>query len=303
MTRATWWRVVGRSWCVAWLSFPVLSGSVAACGGDGAGSERADVLDTPPEADALDGPDELAESSEPSGLTGGAGLGVDWATRPAGPVVRHDPDSADFTATPWPSDRDRGADGAPDLARFPNPGRVEMIDGFKTYGAASLDGFGRNSAAWFQLDRAIDPDALPAPATTMSDPSAAIQWISLTPGAEDYGARLPVVARMVEDAADPYYLGPTIASHPVYGFPLRDGGTYCVVLTRGLTDRDGRYLQADPDLLPDLAANPSFAPLRGWLPTSPLALADLASATCFTAQDATRELFEVARELERLEPV
>jgi hypothetical protein len=84
---------------------------------------------------------------------------------------------------------------------------------------------------------------------------------------------------------------------------LRDGGTYCVLLTRGLRDAAGRYLQADPDFLADLAVEPSFAPLRRWLPTSPIGLEDLASATCFTAQDATRELFEVAGELERLEAV
>ena len=290
MTRSTRWQGHGL-----WL----ILGATACGDGVSPASDAADVVtadtapDTaPPEVDAA-----------PDALTGGAGLGVDYGARPGGPMVRHDPGVAGFTATPWPSDRDRGLDGAPDLSRFPNPNGVEMLDSFKSYGASALDGFGLNSAVYFELDRGIDPASLPTAEASLTDAGSAVQWIALSLGAEDYGQRRPVSARMVDDASDPYYQGPTLAIHPVYGFPLRDGGTYCVLLTRGLTDAAGRHLQPDPDFLADLASDPSFAPLRVWLPGSPLGLDDLATATCFTAQDATRELFEVSNELERLEPV
>jgi hypothetical protein len=292
MTRAT------RGWRFG--LFGLLGTGVAACGDPATVQEAPGDVSVAADAlgDAPSGGEDAADGVvEP--LTGGAGLGIDYAARSGGPVVRHEPEGTDFTSVPWPSDRDRGPSGAPDLTRFPNPEGVEMLDGFKVYGEAALDGFGLNGTAYFQLDRAIAPSSLPTPEASLAATSP-IQWVALTPGAPDYGQRRPVTVRMVEDAGDPYYLGPTLAVHPVYGFPLRDGGTYCVILTREMTDESGRYLSPDTAFLADLAADPSYAPLRAWLPSSPLGLEDLASATCLTAQDATRELLAVADELERL---
>ncbi len=248
--------------------------AIAACGDDGPAAPTDVTADLAPD--------------------GGGGLGVDYAPRPGGPAPRFEPDVADFTAVPWPTDRVLLETGRLGLDRFPNPEETDLIVQYAEYGELALDGWGRNGTAYVQLDRPIDPASLPDPETSMQDPRAAVQWIRMDDGPTPGAARLPLVFRMVDDPTDPYYLGPTLAIRPVFGFPLADGGTYCVIVTRLVTDPEGRYLQQPAAFAEALGNESSLAPLRSWLPGSELAAEDIAVATCFTAQDATRELREVA---------
>lgn len=226
---------------------------------------------------------------------------VDWESKPGGPIARFDLQSDDFTATPWPSDRERLATGNLGLERFPNPDGNDLILGYTTYGETTLDGFSRNGSVYFQLDRVLDTASLPDERASMNDPLASVQWIHLSDGAPDRGKRLPLVHRMVDDPTDIYYLGPTLAVRPVYGFPLADRGTYCVLLTRAATDAEGRYVQPSSAFAAALETEAYLEPLRNWLPESGLAASDIAAATCFRAQDATREMRATAALIETTE--
>jgi len=237
-------------------------------------------------------------SADTTGADSSAGLGVDYTAHPGGPVPRFDPAAFEFTATPWPTDRYKVADGLLGLARFPNPEDSDLISGYIEYGEAALDGWGRNGTAYFQLDRSVDTESLPTPDVAMRDPTASVQWVHVGQGAPEGGTRLPLVFRMVDDPTDGYYLGPTLAVRPVFGFPLVDGGTYCVIVTRLVTDTEGRYLAQPAAFAGALANEDSLAPLRTWLPQSGLIAEDIAIATCFQAQDATRELRVVAEKLD-----
>jgi len=221
-----------------------------------------------------------------------AGLGIDYGA--GGVTIRYEPDVAEFTATPWPSDR-LMVDGRPDLSTFPNPGQKTIIKRYLAYGAEALDGWGRNSSIYFEISGPVDAASLPDPAASRDDPRATVQLVELTAGSARYGQRVPVALSQVDGEDDPFYLGPTLAMRPVFGFPLADASTYCAVVTRAVMGRDGLYLAANPTFAAALGSEPSLAPLRDWLPDSGLVAADVASATCFTTQDATREMRLIER--------
>jgi hypothetical protein len=237
--------------------------------------------------------DDVAAGNDAAGDTASdakLGLGLDYDATSGGPVARYEPGSADFTATPWPSDRHRDASGRVDLSAFPNPNQIGLVDDYLDYGSQTLDGFSRNGAVYFQLSAPLDPTSLPDDAASMSDPKALAQLVDLTPGSPDHGRRFPLELRARDGVGDPYYLGHTLVMRPVYGFPLADAGVYCAFLTRGLKDAAGNYLERAPDFPGALTTEPSLAPLRDWLPGSALIDDDLAAATCFTTQDATRDM-------------
>ncbi len=269
------------------LMASVVVGALAACDDSAGGSSPDAVADATTEADTSVDPDK--------------GLGVDYSATSGGPVVRYEPGSAEFTATPWPTDRLRRADGSVDLSVFPNPQNLGLLDQYLTYGAETLDGYSRNGAVYFQLSAAIDPASLPSDEASLTDPKALVQLVDVTEGSADYGRQLPLVFEVTDEVPDAYYLGPTLALRPVYGFPLADGATYCAIVTRGLTDADGRYLEPAPAFVEALANEASLAPLRAWLPGSRLVAEDLAGATCFTTQDATGELRRIQALLSRRE--
>jgi len=231
------------------------------------------------------------------------GLGVDWATEPAGVTPRYEPGGEGWTATPWPSDRLRTSDGHVDLSDFPNP-NVNLLDTYLQYGEDVLDGFGLNSSVYVELDGPLDPAALPDAATTQQDPLATIQLVNVTPDSARFGQRWPLRFRFYGQGTDPYYRPNTLAMRPVFGFPLTEGETYCAVVTRAVRGADGRVLGQPAAFAEALApgGDPTLDPLRAWLPTSPLEPVDVAVATCFTTSQPTGELRRVRAFLES-EPV
>lgn len=251
-----------------------------------------DSAKTGADGDAAGGDASDTETGDPGGADALTGLGIDYGA--GGAAIRYEPGVREFTATPWPTDRLLIA-GHPDLSTFPNPGQKTIINRYLDYGPQVLDGWGRNSSIYFQISGPIDLTTLPTPAVTMRDPKAIVQLVELTEGSPNHGRQVPLVFSQVDGEDDPFYLGPTFAMRPVFGFPLTDAGVYCGFVTRAVKGADGRYLAANPAFVEALSNEASLAPLRAWLPTSPFATGDLAAATCFTTQDATREM----RELER----
>jgi len=242
-------------------------------GSDDLGDTGADVVETDTLGDVVD-----------------EGLGVDYTATSGGAVARYEPDGEGFTRTPWPSDHYRRADGTIDLSFLPNPNGASFITDYLSYGSEAVDGYSRNGAVYFELSGLLDPAALPSDEATLTDPSALAQLVDVTPGAATTGQRFPLVFHQTDGAADPYYVGPTLAMRPVYGFPLADAHTYCAFLTRALVDASGNYLERAPAFADALDTDETLAPLRDWLYTSPIGREDIAAATCFTTQNATREM-------------
>lgn len=263
-----------------------LSGALGACGGDAAGGEVGADTDVAADSDRGDAIEE-ADGDVAEIAADVPGLGIDYGD--GGVVLRYEPAAREFTATPWPSDR-LLKDGHVDLGTFPNPNEINIIQRYLEYGEEVLDGWSRNGSVYFQLSAPLDPASLPSAETTMSEPKAAVQLVDVTPGGAHYGERRPLLFEQVDGKDDPFYLGPTLAVRPVFGFPLADRGTYCAFVTRALKGADGKYLAANPAFDTALSTEPSLGPLRAWLEDAPVLASDLASATCFTTQDATREM-------------
>lgn len=219
------------------------------------------------------------------------GLGIDYGDDPAAAIIRYEPGGPGFTATPWPTDRKRLPSGAPDLSDFPNRTGLALVEDYKAYGAEALDGWSRNGAVYFQVSAPIDTETLPDADASRRDPRALAQLVAVTPASPRFGQRTPLLFKLSLDGQDPFYIGPTLVMRPVYGFPLADAETYCAFVTRGVKDAGGRYLGVTPAFTSALASEASLAPLRAWLATqSAIAAGDLAAATCFTTQDATRDM-------------
>jgi len=268
-----------RALCHGGLSV-VVCAALFACG---------DAAKTAADAEVGGDTAEVGDSTD-SEVVGGLGI----AYGVGGVAIRFEPGVREFTATPWPTDR-LLVDGHPDLSTFPNPGQKQIIERYLAYGPEALDGWGRNSSIYFQISAPLAMASLPSAETSMRDPKAVVQLVELTEGSPNQGRQVPLAFSQVDGEDDPFYLGPTFAMRPVFGFPLSDAGVYCGFVTRAVKGADGLYLAASPGFVAALASEASLAPLRAWLPDSPFVAGDIASATCFTTQDATREM----RALER----
>lgn len=241
--------------------------------GDGADGDEADT----------DGSPEVAEKP---------GLGIDYTTTAPGAKPRFDLAANDWMSVGWPSDRFY-TDGRVTLSNMPR-GVAPLLDTYMDFGEEVLDGFGLNGAIYFELDADIDVATLPSPEATQRKDSV-IQFVNASPGAR-FGERIPLTFRFYDgQSRDPFFKPKTLAMRPIYGYVLEEGATYCALVSRAVKDKDGRYLQQADGFAAALQTEPFLAPLGAVLDDSPLAVKDLASATCFTAQHATKELELVAR--------
>lgn len=257
--------------------------ALTACGSDPSGPDG-DVADTAAQDSAVT--DTAADTTDPS-----PGLGIDYDATPAGATPRFAPEASDWTAVGWPNDRYL-KEGHLDLSPFRGL-TGGLFDTYLDLGEEVLDGFGLNGAVYFELDGTLDPETLPTAAETMAG-TAHVQLVNATVGSERFGEILPLLFRWYGEGTDLYYRPHTLAMRPVYGFPLAEHETYCAVVTRAVKDADGHYLQQAPAFADALASDPSLAPLRDWLPTSPLRVEDLAVATCFTTAAPTDELRRIS---------
>ena len=269
-----------------------------ACAGTTAPKDGGISTDTNP---AEVSPDIALDTTPDVGPTEtGPGLGIDYTATEPGALPRYEPGSSDWTATGWPSDRYRDENGQLDLTIFPNPG-ISLVMQYLAYGMVALDGYGLNGSIYFQLDGLLDMGSLPEAGASM-DPLAVAQLVNVTPGSPRYGELSPLRYGFYESGGDPYLLPNTLAMRPVFGRPLAEGDTHCAILTRGIDDANGRYLQQAPEFVETLFTEPSLAPLVAWLVDSPLHTQDIAVATCFTTQHATAEMKAVQDLLLVMEP-
>ena len=200
----------------------------------------------------------------------------------------------DFYALPFPSDIRRAGDRI-DMADFPRPN--ELIELYAD-AAARLDGFGLNAAVHLRFSGPIDPDSLPATAAASLEDDASVYLVDVDPDSPDRGERVPLRLRFEAKAGS--IIGPHwLAALPFPGFPLAEGTTYALVVTRRVEDADGAAvgrdadfaaIAADEDAAPAelAAAAAAYAPLWDWLDEAGGDdRDDVASAAVFTTQRAT----------------
>jgi hypothetical protein len=237
----------------------------------------------------LDTPSDDSDASEAPPRTL-PGLGIDYSASEPGVSPLYDLSGATWTSSPWPTDRLLNANGTPDLSGFPNPD-IDMLHQYVDYAHEVLFGWGLNGSTYVTFDGPIDPETLPSAALTKGLKGATVQTVNATVGSHRYGEQMPLLFWWYAGGEDdPYLEANTLAIRPVFGFPLAEGETYCTLVTRGIQDAQGRYLQPAPAFTEALSSEPSLQPLRDWLATSSLLEGDIAVATCFTTDTPTAEL-------------
>ncbi|MCC6646450.1 MAG: hypothetical protein IT374_12875 [Polyangiaceae bacterium] len=175
--------------------------------------------------------------------------GSDDAPRPpptssapvSGPTIetRYDGGGSGFYGSPFPGEHRRRADGAVDVAGFPNEGGVDLAKKV----LALLDGergFGTTSGVYFHATTALDPRSLPDVAGSVAA-GASVFVMAVDDGARDAGQRLPLSADFHADGG-PFGAPNLLSLLPVQGLPLRPGARYVAVVTTRVRDASGAPL-------------------------------------------------------------
>jgi hypothetical protein len=194
--------------------------------------------------------------------------------------------AAPFFDMPFPNDARRTPAGTIDLAGFPNPTGVPIIEAYAGAIMAELRGFGTQSAIYFRFSHPVDAAPLPATPDASIAAGASVFLLDVTPGSPERGVPHPVHIHY-QDEATQFWAAHTLAIRPIYGAPLASGRQYAAVVTRAVTPRDGGTFARDDDFEALAAA----APLGelGVLAAAGVPLDDVLVATVFTTQDATGE--------------
>jgi hypothetical protein len=201
----------------------------------------------------------------------------------------------DFYALPYPNDWWRHEDGSLDLAQFPTNSIIANT--VRDITEREVDGFGLNAAIFARFSGELDPESLPTPAESMTA-DASVYLIDVDPDSPDRGTRVPIVATFRPDGTQT--IGPNrLVARPFPGFPLADGTTYALVITKRLSSADGGNVNPQSDwsavladgmaAAPVMRARDVYAPLLAWLDEpGDDDRGDVVSAAVFTTQHATQ---------------
>ena len=203
-----------------------------------------------------------------------------------------DPADGDFYKLPFPNDAARDKSGKVSYANHPHDPKPPMgFDAVKRYlDVLETEPFGNYPTMFFTFDgefdfASIDPSG--------DDPQ--VRLVDLTGPETDatFGQRRGL-SLFVTNGRNRYICNNYLAIRPNRGDVLRSGGTYAVVVKKGVkTKSDGSLVKADADLIALLAASaPSdaaladaytaYQPLRDYLAKVKIAAADVVTATVFT---------------------
>ena len=161
------------------------------------------------------------------------------------PDAVHDDEAAHWLRRPFPSDARRTADGHPDLADFPNPDRIDVLDTYAETATEQLDGFGTNPMIYVRFDHAVDAASIPTDPASFTNGNAVLQLVDVTPGSAEYGRRRPLLWKLVT-VDGKFVPRNTLVVAPQWGFPLRRGTTYAFYVTRPLSDADATPFVPSP---------------------------------------------------------
>lgn len=217
-----------------------------------------------------------------------------------------DPSADGFFELPFPFDLRRHPDGRPDLAGFPNPFDLAVVDAYVDPIEAAVDGFSPAGTVYLRFDAPLDPDMLPPPELTATLDGDVV-LASITPTSPAFGVPIPVEMAYYGETPpkDGYYLQPYLLMvKPLQGFPLREGEKYALVIRRELGDAEGRLLGA-ADLLERILKGEDLSddevPVRNaltpgleWLDSVEIPRGRVAALTVFTTARPTKELEQAA---------
>lgn len=146
-------------------------------------------------------------------------------------------DPAHFYDLPYPSDLRLDASGHPDLKGFPNPQKVQILDGLVRNATDEL-GFPVIPVTHFHftkpLAKRIKTDVIAA------DTTAPILFVDIDPTSPEKGKLVPTVADTpTKDIYTPENL---LSVAPRPGFVLRPGTKYGVVVMKSANDAEGKPL-------------------------------------------------------------
>ncbi len=186
-------------------------------------------------------------------------------------------DSAHFFDMPYPSDLRLGADGHPDLAGFPDPGNVPLLQGL-LHNAKDELGFPVIPVAHFRFTKPIakrtKTDVIPASL------DAPIFFIDIDPTSPEFGKLVPTVADT--PAKDIYTPENLLSVAPRPGFVLRPGTMYGVVVMKSANDAAGKPLAPMKAVTNDAKAFALYEILWNALGKVGLKVDGVAAATVFT---------------------
>ncbi|MDB4996263.1 MAG: Lipase-like protein, partial [Myxococcaceae bacterium] len=233
------------------------------------------------------------------------------------------------------------ADATPELLQVPFPsdvyrkdGKVIEIPGFErvfkkngnylTHELAKMDGFGRNTHAFFYVDDAsapkdedgnigfapLDPASLPRDEDTCRSAASSVFVIDLAEPDPDK-ARVACRATFHDDTQFLSMTRPVLAVGPARGIMLEEGHAYAAVLTSRVKDKSGRALRASDDFraiaagsrkdaaatLYSDALRKAAAVLAGALGSDK---AEIVAIAPYTTNAMTRELFQMRETIEDL---
>lgn len=253
-------------------------------------------------------------SGSPSATTSAA-LGPPTRTAPAqldtGPTLVLDTSGQHaFFDLPWPLDARRKANGAPDLARIPNPRGSTMVQRCVDIAHADADGFSPTGTIYFKFDAPImAPVDDPALSTT---PGYPVLLVDIDPSSPERLQKRPVHAA-VKAAADSARPANLLQVLPVPGLGLRPSTQYAAIVLRSLGAPGKPFLGQAPGLTSLLAGQGApgpigadlaraYAPLQQALLDLRLHPDDIAAATVFTTGDPTASLIKQVRHVQTLPP-
>ncbi len=150
-------------------------------------------------------------------------------------------------ALPWPNDIARDADGKLDLTFFPSEGAHPLVTQYLRAFNHRLPGFSPAGAIYFTFGANLDPATLPADAAATRRAESPLQLLDVDPRSPDRGARIPL-QWFVREAATRYWPAHSLAVAPVFGFPMRPGTRYALVVTDALRTAGGTAFRRDVDL-------------------------------------------------------
>jgi hypothetical protein len=154
-----------------------------------------------------------------------------------GPTIATLYDRSDgLYSAPFPSDDLRLPGGRIDLSKFPNPHRVELIDQAIALLDRDNQGFALSGAIYFRTLAPVDPASLPSLQASVA-PGASVFLIGV--GGSDRGTRHPIDVAFLADGG-PFGDANLLSLLPLQGLPLSPESRYAAVITRRMTDDQGR---------------------------------------------------------------
>lgn len=220
---------------------------------------------------------------------------------------------------PFPADFRRLPDGHVDFSDFPNPEGSTQLAEWLDDAQAAVDGFSTQGLAYFAFDGHVDVSNLSSTPGDYVAADSPVFLVDVTAGSPEYGRRVPLRWHYypLDTLPDGYYVAhDTLGIGPAWGFPLREGTTYALVIRDTLRAADGgrigqpallAALLADATVVPDVTPTVSqalydelrtdYAPLRAYLLAQGIAESTVVDATVFTTQTFSHELASIAEQV------